>query len=84
MAKTIEEIFKELNDWQEENPERSVMIIAGTEEEDIFVKQKGKKSEVLTCVASAMENSPEVEEQITKALDTLKKYRKDKQKTEDN
>jgi hypothetical protein len=43
MAKTIEEIFKELNEWVDENPERSVMIIAGAEEKDIFVKQKGKK-----------------------------------------
>jgi hypothetical protein len=84
MAKTTGEIFKDLDEWIDENPERSVMIIAGAEEEDIVVKQRGKKSEVVTCVASAMENIPEVEELITKALDILKEYRKDKQKTEDN
>lgn len=81
MAKTLEEIIKELNEWADENSaERSVMLITGDEEEDIHVTQKGKKSEVVTCVASAMEYLPEVENLITKSLDIITEYRKDIQK----
>lgn len=85
MAKTIEEIYKELTEWQKENPrERSIVAIAGYEDMNIMVKSMGDTNEIVTCVASAMENSSEVEEQITKAQDILKKYRKDEQKTENN
>lgn len=84
MAKTIEEILKELDEWVDENPERSVMLITGNEEEDIYVKQKGTKAEVVTCMASAIESNPKVEEITTAAMDIVKKYRRDKQKTEDS
>lgn len=85
MAKTIEEIYKELTEWQKENPrERSIVAIAGYEDMNIMVKSMGDTNEIVTCVASAMKNSSEVEEQITKAQDILKKYRKDEQKTENN
>lgn len=85
MAKTIEEIVKELNEWVNENSaERSVMLIAGDEEGNIHVTQMGKKREVATCVASVIESYPDVENLITKSLDIVKEYRKDKQKTENN
>lgn len=85
MAKTIKEIYKDLKEWQKENPEvRSIVAIAGYEDMNIMLKSMGSTNEIVTCVASAMENCSEVEEQITKAQDILKKYRKDEQKTENN
>lgn len=59
MAKTIEEIFKEFKVWQEENPKaRSFMAIVADEKGEIRISRKGKKSEVVASVASAIANSP--------------------------
>lgn len=86
MAKTIEEILKELDEWVDEIPEeRSVMVIAGKEAGDVTVRAKGMNGEVVTCLATAIETCPEVEEDVTKAMDIVKEYRKEKkQQEEDN
>lgn len=59
MAKTIEEIYKELTEWQKEDPKaRSFMAIVEDEKGEIRISRKGKKSEVVASVASAIANSP--------------------------
>lgn len=84
MAKTIEEILKELDEWVGENPERSVILIAGNEEANVIIKQRGMEAEILICVMSAIESDSKVEKIITDSMDVVKKYRRDKQKTENN
>lgn len=65
MAKTIEEIFRELKVWQEENPKaRNFMAIVADEKGEIRISSKGKKREVVANVASAIANSPVTIEQI--------------------
>lgn len=69
MAKTIEEILKDLKEWQKENQkERSVLLIAGNEDKNFQVNIKGNKGEVLTCVASAIANSIETRKLIHSAV----------------
>ena len=69
MAKTIEEILEELNERQKENPkERSVLLIAGYENEDIKIKVQGKHGQILNCLASAMTDCAKITELITSAL----------------
>jgi hypothetical protein len=69
MAKTIEEIFEELNEWQKENSkERSVLLIAGYENKDIKIKAQGNQGEIISCVASAMTDCAKITELITSAL----------------
>lgn len=66
MAKTIEEICKDLTEWQKENSEeRSVLLIVGYKN-NIQIDIKGSK--VLTCVASAIANSIETRKLIHSAV----------------
>lgn len=75
MAKTIEEILKDLQEWQEENQkERCVLLIAGYENEDISLKAQGNKANILTCVASAMADSDDFRNLIISTLEHLIKY----------
>lgn len=86
MAKTIEEILKELDEWVDENQaERSVMAIVGENKETTAVITRGRRVKVLTCMASAINGCPEIEEAMTIAMDIAKEHRKEKQqKEEDN
>ena len=86
MAKTIEEILKELDEWVDENQaERSVMAIVGENKETTAVITRGRRVKVLTCMASAINGCHEIEEAMTIAMDIAKEHRKEKQqKEEDN
>ena len=84
MARELKEITAELKEWQEENPkERCLLFIAGFEEPKLHTNIKGNKGDVLTCLASAIESIPKVEDLVTEAMDLVNRYRRE-QKTEDN
>ena len=85
MAKTIEEILTELDEWVDENPaERSVMAIVGENKGNTIVRTMGRRTKVITCMASAINGCPEIEEAMTIAMDIVEEYRKEEQQTEDN
>ena len=66
MGKTIEEISKDLQEWQKENQkERNALLIVGYKN-NIQIDIKGSK--VLTCVASAIANSIETRKLIHSAV----------------
>ncbi len=78
MAKTIEEICKDINEWQKENPnERSAFFILGHENNDILIKTIGSKCDVVTCVASSIADCAEIRELITLALELGNKHKKE-------
>ena len=63
MARELNEIIAELEEWQNENPkERCLLLIARLKEAQIHTNIKGNKGEVLTCVASVIESIPKVED----------------------
>ena len=66
MAKAIEEICKDLAEWQKENQkERNVLLIAGYKN-NIQININGSK--VPTCVALAIANSIETRKLIQSAV----------------
>lgn len=75
MAKTIEEICKDLAEWQKENQkERNILLIAG-HKNNIQININGSK--VLACVASSIESIPKVEDLVTEAMDLVNRYRRE-------
>ena len=84
MAKTLDEVSKDLYEWQKENPKkRCVLLIARDEDNNIQIEIQGNKVETITCVASAIESIPKVEDLVTEAMNLANRYRRE-QKTEDN
>ena len=85
MAKTIDEILNDLEEWVDESPaERSFMAIIGDEKRNIKTRTKGREVEVITCLASAIYSIPELGVDLTRAMNIVKEYRKEKQQEENN
>lgn len=83
MAKTIEEISKELSEWQKENPGvRSVLMIAGYEEDNIRTTVGGPKQELVGNIATELVKNRIVIEAISKAIGIALEYANEKE--EDN
>ena len=75
MAKTIKEIFKDLKEWQKENPEeRSIVAIAGYEGENITMTMVGQKRDLVENVATKMIQSKEFSDAITESLKAVLRY----------
>ena len=83
MAKTIEEICKDLREWQEENPkERGVLLIAALEDRNIMAAVRRPKQKVINNIASALVKNMHVAEAISHAFKIALEYTNEKE--EDN
>ena len=75
MAKTIKEIYKDLKEWQEENPEeRSIVAIAGYEGEKITMTIGGQKQRLVESVATEIIRNNNVSDIISESLKTVLRY----------
>ena len=75
MAKTIKEIYKDLKEWQKENPEeRSIVAIAGYEGENITMIMVGQKRDLVEVVATKMIQSKDFSDAITESLKAVLRY----------
>ena len=69
MARELIEIIAELREWQKENPkERSILLIAGLEEDIITSLIVGPKQDVVGNIASELIKNRVVTEAISQAI----------------
>lgn len=79
MARELEEINAELKEWQKENPkERSVLLIAGLEEDKIWSTIGGPKQEIVENIASELIKNRVVTEVISQAIRIALEYANEK------
>lgn len=79
MAKTIEEISDALKEWQKENPkERSFLLIAGYEEDNILSAITGFKQEIVGNIATKLVQERDVTEIISQAIRIALEYANEK------
>ena len=83
MARELKEIIAELREWQKENPkERSILLIAGLEEDNIMSTIGGPKHDVVGNIASELVKNRVVTEVISQAIRIALEYANEKE--EDN
>lgn len=79
MAKTIEEINDALKEWQKENPkERSFLLIAGDEEDNVLSAIAGLKQEIVGNIATKLVQERDVTEIISQAIRIALEYANEK------
>lgn len=82
-ARELKEIIAELKEWQKENPkERSVLLIAGLEEDNIMTTIGGPKQDIVENIASELVKNRVVTEAISQAIRIALEYANEKE--EDN
>lgn len=75
MAKTIKEIYKDLKEWQNENPEeRSIIAIVGYEGEKISLAIEGKEERLVESVATELIKVKELSYIITESIRMALRY----------
>lgn len=74
MAKTIEEILKDLQEWKEESPRSAVLLIAGLEDGSIIATVRGSKLDVINNIASAVVKNMCIAEAISQAFRIALEY----------
>ena len=83
MARELKEIIAELKEWLKENPkERSILLIARLEEDNIMSIIGGLKQDVVENVASELIKNRVVTEIISQAIRIALEYANEKE--EDN
>lgn len=83
MARELKEIIAELKEWQKKNPkERSILLIAGLEEDNIMSLIRGPKQDVVENIASELVKNRVVTEVISQAIRIALEYANEKE--EDN
>ena len=79
MAKTIEEINDALKEWQKENPkERSFLLIAGDEEDNVLSAITGLKQEIVGNIATKLVQERDVAAIISQAIRIAFEYANEK------
>ena len=80
MARELKEIIAELKEWQKENPkERSILQIAGFEEDNIAFLIGGPKQDVVENHASELIKNRVVTEVISQAIRIALEYANEKE-----
>ena len=80
MARELKEIIAELKEWQKENPkERSILLIAGLEEDNITSTIGGPKQEIVENIASELIKNRVVTEVISQAIRIALEYANEKE-----
>lgn len=83
MARELKEIIAELKEWQKKNPkERSILLIAGLEEDNIKSLIGGPKQDIVENIASELVKNRVVTEVISQAIRIALEYANEKE--EDN
>lgn len=83
MARELKEIIAELKEWQKESPkERSILLIAGFEEDNIKSLIGGPKQDVVGNIASELIKNRVVTEAISQAIRIALEWANEKE--EDN
>lgn len=76
MAKTIEEIIKDLQDWYEEDKkERCFFFCFGEKPDDVELHTNGKKSKITSCIATMASAEEEVFDVLRFSLQLAKNAR---------
>ena len=84
MARELKEIIAELKEWQKENPkERSILLIAGLEEDNIMSLIGGPKQDVVENIASEFVKNRFVNEAISQAIRIALEYANEKEEEQD-
>ena len=84
MARELKEIIAELKEWQKENPkERSILLIAGFEEDNITSLIGGPKQDVVGNIASELIKNRVVTEAISQAISIALEYANEKEEEQD-
>lgn len=79
MAKTIEEINDALKEWQKKNPkERSFLLIAGDEEDNVLSAITGLKQEIVGNIATKLVQERDVAAIISQAIRIAFEYANEK------
>ena len=84
MARELKEIIAELKEWQKENPkERSILLIAGFEEDNITSLIGGPKQDVVGNIASELIKNRVVTKAISQAISIALEYANEKEEEQD-
>lgn len=84
MARELKEIIAELKEWQKENPkERSILLIAGLEEDNIISTIVGSKQDIVGNIASELIINRVVTETISQAIRIALEYANEKEEEQD-
>ena len=84
MARELKEIIAELKEWREANPkERSILLIAGLEEDNIMSTIGGPKQDVVGNIASELIKNRVVTETISQAIRIALEYANEKEEKQD-
>lgn len=84
MARELKEIIAELKEWGEANPkERSILLIAGFEEDNIASLIRGPKQDVVGNIASELIKNRVVTETISQAIRIALEYANEKEEEQD-
>ena len=84
MARELKEIIAELKEWREANPkERSILLIAGFEEDNITSLIGGPKQDVDENIASELIKNRVVTETISQAIRIALEYANEKEEKQD-
>lgn len=83
MARELKEITAELKEWQKKNPkERSFLLIAGYEEDNVLSVITGLKQEIVENIATKLVQERDVTDIISQAIRITREYVNEK--TESN
>ncbi|MBO5172060.1 MAG: hypothetical protein J6B83_03285 [Bacteroidaceae bacterium] len=79
MAKSIEGICKDIREWRNKNPEaRSVLLIAGYEEDNIRSLIGGPKQELVENIATELVKNRNINEITSQAIRIALEYANEK------